>query len=297
MAAGALQQQKGHSHVLNQLLVMPDRRFTIAAGQMTAGDDLRANLDTCRRLAADAASAGAKILCLPENFAFLGRAMTDRNAIAEALGDGGAIQSAIADAAKEFGLWVFAGGMPERRAGDEPVAQTYNTHLVASPDGEIVASYRKIHLFDIDIPGKASFKESAVTYAGSDAVVVETPYAAVGLSICYDLRFPELYRALVARGAQILLVPAAFTAHTGAAHWHTLLRARAIENECYVVAAAQTGQHNEKRHSYGHTLIVDPWGVVAAELADGTGIVTAEVDLEFLDKCRRELPCLDHRRI
>jgi predicted amidohydrolase len=150
-------------------------------------------------------------------------------------------------------------------------------------------------MFDIDIPGKAQFRESATTAPGRDPIVVETELARIGLSICYDLRFPELYREMaLRRGAELLLVPSAFTAHTGAAHWHTLLRARAVENQCFVLAAAQSGQHNPKRASYGHTLIYDPWGDLLGELASGVGLVTANIELDRLDETRRQLPCLEH---
>ncbi|MEM9493476.1 MAG: carbon-nitrogen hydrolase family protein, partial [Myxococcota bacterium] len=162
--------------------------------------------------------------------------------------------------------------------------------------GEIAALYRKIHLFDIDIPGRAVLRESATTAPGSSLVSVETPLARIGLSVCYDLRFPELYRELTVRhGAQILVVPAAFTAYTGAAHWHTLLRSRAIENQCYVIAAGQFGRHNEKRESYGHSLVIDPWGEIVAEVAEGEGMAVAEVDLDHLEQTRQRMPCLDHQ--
>jgi deaminated glutathione amidase len=278
----------------------PRPRFVAAAAQLTAGADLHANLATCRRLAADAAGRGAKLLVLPECFAFIGNRLSDRFAIAETLDTArpGPVLSAVLDMARENQLWVVAGGMPERlpEDGDSPdISRVHNTCAVISPAAEVTSVYRKIHLFDVQIPGRAEFRESESTAAGADRVVAETPLARIGLSICYDVRFPELYRELtLSGGAEVLLVPAAFTAHTGAAHWHTLLRARAIENQCYVIAAAQAGQHNDKRSSYGHSLIIDPWGRVIAELADGVGLAAAEIDLGVVDETRTQMPCLEH---
>jgi predicted amidohydrolase len=167
--------------------------------------------------------------------------------------------------------------------------------VVVDPRGELVARYRKIHLFDVDIPGGATLRESDATAAGADAVVIDIDGAPVGLSICYDLRFPELYRALVKdRGAQVLLVPSAFTAHTGAAHWHVLLRARAIEDQAWVVAPAQWGRQNEKRESYGHSLVVDPWGSIVGEQADDDGVVVATLEGAAVEKRRTQMPCLTH---
>lgn len=262
---------------------------------MTAGDDVERNLATCRELAAEARSRGADLLGLPENFAFLGRRESDKLAIAERIdeADPGPIASAVIDMARTHGLWVVAGGMPERLEGE---ARAYNTALVVAPTGAIHTTYRKIHLFDVAIPGKAEFRESASTAPGSELAVADTELARLGLTICYDLRFPELYRELaLGRGAELLFVPAAFTAHTGAAHWHTLLRARAIENQCYVIAPAQAGRHNERRETYGHALVIDPWGKILAEVEEGIGLAVAEVDLAEVDRVRREMPCREHR--
>jgi len=188
---------------------------------------------------------------------------------------------------------VIGGGMPELVPGD--ARRAYNTEVVVDPRGAIAARYRKIHLFDVDIPGGATLRESDATCAGDELVVVEIGGARVGLSICYDVRFPELYRRLVKdRGTEVLLVPAAFTAHTGAAHWHLLLRARAIEDQAWVVAAAQWGQHNEKRQSFGHTLVVDPWGTLVGEQATGDGVVVATLDGETVAQRRTQMPCLSH---
>lgn len=276
-------------------------RFTAAAAQLTSTEDLDRNLATCRELAGEAAKKSARLFVLPENFAFLGRHERDKMDVAERLEPAhpGKILSFLVEVARDHEMWVVAGGLPERleevtKGGEKEKA--YNTELVISPDGEIAARYRKIHLFDVAIPGKAELRESDATAAGAEVVVAETELANLGLSICYDLRFPELYRHMTSDlGAEILLVPAAFTAHTGAAHWHVLLRARAIENQCYVVAAAQTGRHNPRRESYGHSLIIDPWGTVIAEVEEGTGLAVADIDLAELDRRRRQMPCLEHR--
>jgi len=266
---------------------------------MTSGDDLDQNLATCAELAAEAAQKGAKMLVLPECFAFLGRREADKFAVAEVVGgpQPGPIVAALTELAKRHELFLVGGGMPERRPGDGQPAKVFNTAVAISPAGELIATYRKIHLFDVDIPGGAVLRESDSTYGGEAAEVIETPLGNIGLTICYDLRFPELYRKLVSVGAEIFAIPAAFTAHTGAAHWHVLMRARAIENQCYVVAAAQVGHHNDKRESYGHSLIVDPWGEIVAELDAGTGLAIGEVDLDLVAKTRRQMPCLEHRAI
>jgi predicted amidohydrolase len=286
---------------------MTDRRFRVAALQMCATNDLAANLAVCKRRAAEAADRGAALLVLPENFAFLGRQEGERLAVAERLDPAapGPILSALADMATRHGMWIIGGGMPEAidledttgpGANPNIIPKTYNTCAVVDPRGALVATYRKIHLFDIDLPGRAVLRESASVAPGRVPVVCETPLARIGLSICYDVRFPELYRELVAvRGAQVVVVPAAFTVPTGAAHWHVLLRSRAIENQCYVVAAAQAGQHNEKRASYGHTLIVDPWGTILAEIPADEGLAMAEIDLAVVDETRQRMPCLQHQ--
>ena len=276
------------------------KRFTAASAQMTAGDDLERNLATCRELAAEAANRGAALLGLPENFAFLGRRESDKFAVAERIDEArpGPILETLFGMARDHGLWIVAGGMPERLeadAGGSAPSRVHNTALVIAADGTLRAAYRKMHLFDIAIPGKAEFRESDSTAPGTEPIVADTDLARLGLTICYDLRFPELYRRLAVEGAELLLVPAAFTAHTGAAHWHTLLRARAIENQCYVIAPAQGGRHNERRESFGHAMIIDPWGTILAEVEHGTGLAVAEIDLAELDRVRLEMPCRDHR--
>ncbi len=266
-----------------------------AAIQLCSGDDLGANLQRCRELGAEAASRGANLFILPECFAFLGRKEGDKMAVAEVLDDGapGPILGTLIELATTHRAWVVGGGLPERVAGDD--RRAYNTAVVVSPDGALVARYRKVHLFDVDIPGGAVLRESDGTVGGTELVVVPMGALRVGLSICYDIRFPELYRRLAYQhGADVIVVPAAFTAHTGRAHWHVLLRARAIENQCWIVAAAQHGHHNEKRESFGHSLIIDPWGVVSAELPTGDGVIDAVLDAEVVAKTRRQMPCRSH---
>jgi predicted amidohydrolase len=265
----------------------------VGAVQMRSGSDLAANLATVRDLTGRAAADGAKLVALPECFSFLGRGEGDKLPIAERLEDGGPIVSALRELAVKHGVWMLGGGTPEIVPGD--ATRTWNTAVLVDPRGELVSRYRKIHLFDVDIPGGATLRESDATAAGDALVVADIAGAKVGLTICYDVRFPELYRALVKQhGAEVLMVPAAFTAHTGAAHWHLLLRARAVEDQAWVVAPAQWGRHNEKRESYGHTIVVDPWGTVVAEQADGDGVVMATLDSATVEKRRTQMPCLRH---
>lgn len=282
---------------------MSTTRFTAAAAQLTSTDDLSGNLDVCKQLASQAADRGANLLVIPECFPFLGRSEREKFAVAEVLDPDkpGPILEAVIEMATTHRMWVVGGGMPERLDGEggvapEAITKAYNACIVVSPDGELTSVYRKVHLFDVDIPGGAVLRESDSTAAGNRLVLTETPLARIGLSICYDLRFPELYRDLVVRhGAQVLVVPAAFTAHTGAAHWNTLLRSRAIENQCYVIAAGQVGRHNDKRESFGHSQIIDPWGDVLDVLETGTGLAVAEIDLAKVDETRSRMPCLQHQ--
>jgi len=196
--------------------------------------------------------------------------------------------------ARETGAWLLLGGFPEQVA-DAP-GRIANTSVLLDNTGSVRARYRKMHLFDVAVPGGQSFRESDVVVAGTEPVVAETPWGALGLAICYDLRFPELFRTLVQRGSRLLAVPAAFTRETGKDHWHVLLRARAIENQAFVFAPAQWGFHGGKRASYGHAMVIDPWGVVLAECGEQEGFALAAVDLAYQDTVRRTLPCLTHRR-
>jgi predicted amidohydrolase len=265
----------------------------VGAVQLRSTHDLGANLARCSELTAQAAAEGARLVVLPECFSFLGRSEGEKLAISEDLEGKGPVMTALRELATRHGVWLVGGGTPERVAGDP--RRSFNTAVAIDPHGDLVGRYRKIHLFDIDIPGGAVLRESDSTAAGDELVVLDVAGAPVGLSICYDVRFPELYRRLVKdMGAEVLLVPAAFTAHTGAAHWHLLLRARAVEDQAWVIAAAQWGRHNEKRESYGHTLIVDPWGTVVAERAEGDGVVVATLDGAAVEKRRTQMPCLSH---
>jgi predicted amidohydrolase len=270
------------------------RRTFVAAVQLSSQADVAENLAACERLVTEAAGRGARIVVLPENFAYMGEEAA-RLRIAERLGDREApIQGALAGFARRLGVYVVGGGMPELSNDAE---RPFNTLVCFSPNGELSASYRKIHLFDVELADGTSLCESAKTSAGTSAVVVELDGFRVGLSICYDVRFPELYSELSDRGAELLLVPAAFTLHTGKDHWHVLLRARAIEAQAFVAAAAQWGKHPLGRSTYGHALIADPWGTVTAEAADGVGFALAAVDAERLSAVRHSLPSLEHRRL
>lgn len=270
----------------------------LAVGQMCSTNNVEANLAACGRLAARAAAAGATMLSLPECCTFIGDKDTDAVAVAEPLPQGGPVLARLADLARTHKLWLSLGGVPE--AADVP-GKRYNTHVVLDDSGNVTATYRKVHLFDLEIPGKVSLRESNVTLPGTEPPpVVQTPLGPVGLAVCYDLRFGELFSRLVhAGGAQVLLIPAAFTVPTGEAHWETMLRARAIETQCYVGAAAQAGQHNAKRASFGHAMIVDPWGTVVARVPDGPtaeGIAVADIDVEWLNTVRQRMPIGQHRR-
>ena len=264
-----------------------------AVVQMTSRDDLRANLARAAELVTAAAARGAELCVLPENFALLSADERAKFSVAESIPGEGPILDSMRELAARHRIALVLGGMPERT--DSPV-QVHNTAVYLDGSGNILAIYRKIHLFDVAIPDGATYRESASVRAGSEAVAVDTPWGKLGLSVCYDLRFPELYRQLSGRGARLLVVPAAFTLHTGRDHWHVLLRARAIENLCFVLAAAQVGRHHDRRVTYGHALVVDPWGQVLTEVGDREGVGVAELDFSYQDKLRRELPALDHRK-
>jgi len=279
--------------------------LTLAAIQLTSTEDVGKNLQTSVRLVKQAASAGAQLIGLPENFAYLGSDLDHRASLAESISDGapGPILGAMQRVAKETAAWLLLGGFPERGtaaapdAGRDAAPRIRNTSILLTPDGAIAAIYRKIHLFDVDVPGGLRFRESEAVEPGDGVVVAETPWGGLGLTICYDLRFPELYRAIAQRGARLVAVPAAFTLETGKDHWHLLLRARAIENQVYLFAPAQFGSHGGQRRSYGHALVADPWGVVVAECGNHEGYALATVDFDYQDQVRRNLPCLAHRRL
>jgi predicted amidohydrolase len=264
----------------------------VAAIQMTSGPDVGANLEQARLLLEEAAARGARLAALPENFSFMGLKEADKRAVAESDGEGAA-QGFLAETARRLKLWVVGGTIPLRAGADGRVAAA---SLVFDCDGRRVARYDKIHLFDVDVPGRIeSYRESRHVAPGSAAAVVDTPVGRLGLSVCYDVRFPELYRHLSAAGAQLLVVPSAFTAPTGRAHWETLLRARAIENLCYVLAPAQSGFHPNGRETYGDSMIVDYWGKILQRVPRGRGCAIADVDLSRQAGVRETFPALTHR--
>jgi len=266
----------------------------VAAIQMSSGPAVADNLALADRLLGEAASDGCALAVLPENFALMPERGRDKALHAEEPGSG-PIQDFLSASAKRYEIWIVSGSMPlvspqieaERVYGGCPV---YDAH------GDTRALYRKIHLFDVDV-GEESYRESHSMYPGDDLVAVDTPCGRIGLTICYDLRFPEMFRHLVDDGATVFTVPAAFTATTGEAHWHPLLRARAIENLAYVIAPGQYGQHPDNRSTYGHSLICDPWGRILAEQAGGDGVIVADIDPALPDRLRREFPALTNRRL
>jgi predicted amidohydrolase len=261
-----------------------------AALQLQSDADVAGNLGRVGIWLEKAAQAGAEAVLLPENFAYFGNEV-EKAQLAESLTGSGPIASRLAELARGLGVYVIAGGMPEASA--DP-ARPYNSSVVWAPDGRVVSVYRKLHLFDVELPDGMAYRESAGTSAGHSTELALVRAVPVGLSICYDLRFPGLYQALAQRGAKVLTVPAAFTEQTGKDHWHVLLRARAIETQTWVVAAAQVGQHPGGRRTYGHSMIVDPWGVVVAECPNREGFVLAELDLGWVDQIRARLPCGRH---
>jgi predicted amidohydrolase len=267
--------------------------FLAAAVQLTSTSDEAANLESAAGLIRRAAAYGARFVATPENTNYLGP-HAEKVRRAEPL-DGPACRR-FAELARELGIFLLLGSYNER--SDEP-ARCYNTSVLFGPDGATLAAYRKIHLFDVDIPGGVSFAESDTCKPGDGTAVADTPLGRFGLSICYDLRFGEQYRRLVEEGAEILTIPSAFTLATGKDHWEPLLRARAIENQSYVIAPAQHGRHDDGglRESWGHAMIVDPWGIPVATASDGPGLALAEIDLERVARMRRAIPVAAHRRL
>lgn len=267
------------------------RPIVAAAIQVTSTADREHNLQTALALVDLACARGATLVGLPENVDFMGSEARKRE-LAEDLD--GPTFAAFARKAKERGVYLVAGSLPEKSRDPERI---FNTSVLYGPGGERLAVYRKIHLFDVDIPDGARYRESELVMSGGESVVADTPIARIGMSICYDLRFPELYRRLSGAGAEVLAVPSAFTLHTGKDHWEVLLRARAIENTCYVIAPAQVGRHSENRVTYGNAMIVDPWGTVIARCPDGPGYCLADLSPDTLERVRDEIPCLAHRRL
>lgn len=265
--------------------------YLAAAIQMAAGSDKAANLERAERLIRLAAARGANLVALPETFNWRGK-RSQEPAAAESL-DGESL-AIISRLARELQLHIIAGSITEEAPG---LPKRYNTSALIGPDGTRIAVYRKIHLFDVDLPGRVTVKESDTKLPGIETVTASTPLGKIGLSVCYDLRFPELYRRLTFAGAEIVTVPSCFTFPTGEAHWETLTRARAVENQVYLIAPAQFGPNVHGFSDYGNSLIVDPWGRVIGRAADQEGVVVAPVDLDYLGRVRRELPALSHARL
>ena len=296
---------------------------------MNSQPDLERNMEQVRVDVARASREGARFVALPENFAYLGSEL-GKHRQAERIAD--AVMERIPALAREFGVYILAGGFPVRTESGNPRSRAYNRAIVADPSGSIIAQYDKIHLFDITLSDEEQYRESALVAPGrpepvacdldfgqkgagdqkrggkanvefatvgtqSDSAADSDATVRLGLSICYDVRFPELYRRLSGQGADVLCVPSAFTRPTGAAHWETLLRARAIENTCYVIAPAQTGTHGKKRTTHGHSLIIDPWGTVLADAQKKPGVIYAEIDTGHVLKIRQKLPSLSHRKL
>jgi nitrilase len=267
---------------------MTNPSHKVAAIQMVSTPVVEENIATARRLVGDAAAQGAQLVLLPEYWAIMGMSDSDKVAKAEALGQG-PIQDFMAAMAREHGIWLLGGTLP--LASDDP-ERVINTTLVYAPDGRHAGRYDKMHLFGFT-KGAESYDEARTIVPGKTVGTVETAVGKVGMSVCYDLRFPELYRAM--GPLDLIVVPAAFTYTTGKAHWEILLRARAIENQCYVLAAAQGGSHVNGRRTWGHSMLVDPWGEVKAVLAEGEGVVIGELDHSFVRGVRESLPALKHR--
>lgn len=266
----------------------------VAAIQMASGPNVSANMLEADRLISKAVEAGAGLVVLPENFAIMGMSEYDKVKIREADGKG-PIQDFLADQARRHGIWLVGGAIP--LAGHDP-DKVNAASLVFNDKGERVARYDKIHLFDVTISELGeNYTESETIEPGNRVVVIDTPFGRLGLAVCYDLRFPELFRQMLQEGVEIIALPSAFTAITGKAHWETLVRSRAIENLCYVIASAQGGYHANGRETYGDSMIVDPWGVVLDRLHHGSGVVIADIDLERLRDIRRNFPVLEHRKI
>jgi nitrilase len=261
----------------------------VAVVQMTSSASVKKNLEEIKKFLIQAQEEEVDLVVLPENFAFMGMKETDKLTVAENFGMG-EIQDVLSDLANKHNVWIIAGTLPIKGLTNRVRA----ANLVYDNKGKCVARYDKIHLFDVSVSETESHQESLTIERGDELVVVDTPVGRVGLSVCYDVRFPQLYHRLMQKGAELFSVPSAFTAVTGAAHWEVLLKARAIENLCYVLAANQVGQHENGRKTYGHSMIVEPWGKVLAQQHEGSGLIKAKIDLQRLQQLRRQFPCNTH---
>jgi predicted amidohydrolase len=268
------------------------KSYLAAAVQMTSKPDLIKNLVEAEELIELAVRKGAELVSLPENFAFLGK---ESEKVAQAREIADKTEQFLNKMAQRFQVTILGGGFPVP-VGDDP-EKAYNTATLVTPDGQRVAHYQKVHLFDVDVPDGNTYQESSTVMAGTEipALYESERLGKLGLSICYDVRFPEFYRSLSRQGADVLFIPAAFTAFTGKDHWQVLLQARAIENTCYVIAPAQTGNHYERRYTHGHAMIIDPWGVILADAGNAPGVAIAEINPYRLQQVRRQMPSLQHR--
>ncbi len=266
----------------------------VAAIQMASGPNIKANMAEAEKLIAIAVQQDAKLIVLPENFAIMGMSEMDKVNAAEEQGDG-PLQSFLSEQARKHKIWLVGGTIP---IASKDVGRVYGACHLYNDNGEMVACYNKIHLFDVKIEASnESYHESETIIPGDEVVVVDTPFGKLGMAVCYDLRFPELFRTMADAGMEICVLPSAFTSMTGKAHWESLLRARAIENLSFVVAAAQGGYHVNGRETHGDSMIVDPWGVILNRLPHGTGVVVSEIDMTMLARTRKSFPVLAHRRI
>ncbi len=270
---------------------MSAHQFRAACIQLRCGDDVAENVRTASDLIRQAHGAGAQFVATPENTSLMAADAGAKLALAKREKDDLAL-SALSAVAEELGIWLLIGSLPIKLTEDK----TANRSCLIGPDGRIGARYDKIHLFDVNLPDGESYRESNTVSAGEQAVTANLPWGRIGLSVCYDLRFPHLYRSLAKAGAEILSIPSAFTETTGKAHWHVLVRARAIENGCFVIAPAQGGRHANGRSTYGHSLIVGPWGDILAEAGADPGFITADIDLDQVAKVRARVPSLQHDR-
>ncbi len=261
---------------------------------MASGPNVKANLEEVEKLIKTAIQQDARLVVLPENFAIMGLTEVDKVAIAESAGEG-PIQQFLSQQASRHGIWIVGGTIPIE---SNVTGKVYSASLLYNDSGDMVARYDKIHLFDVVLEdSKESYNESETIESGDDVVVVDTPFGKLGMAVCYDLRFPELFRAMAEVGMELCVLPSAFTNLTGRAHWESLLRARAIENLCYMIAPDQGGYHKNGRETYGDSMIIDPWGVVLNRLPHGTGVVVSDIDLEKLRKTRQNFPALQHKRL
>ncbi len=266
----------------------------VAAIQMASGPNVKANMAEAEKLISIAVQQEAKLIVLPENFAIMGMSEMDKVNAAEQPGNG-PIQNFLKEQARKHHVWIVGGTVP---LASDDIGRVYAASMLYNDSGEVVARYNKIHLFDVTIEANnESYTESDTTVSGDEVVVADTPFGKIGLAVCYDLRFPELFRAMADAGMEICVLPSSFTSLTGKAHWESLLRARAIENLSFVIAAAQGGYHVNGRETHGDSMIIDPWGVVLNRLPHGTGVVVSDINMKMLERTRKAFPVLNHRRI